>query len=172
MTDTTHPELRVEDRLRPVPERTRPRRRIGAILLGTGLLLIALNLRIAVASVGPVLAMIQADLHLSGTGASLLTTIPVVAFGAFAFLAPALAARFGIHRLLGVSILALVVGITLRLQPSLFSLLAGTVIVGAAIAIGNVLMPAAIKHDFSHRAGLMMGLYTTAFSSAPLSRPA
>ena len=50
----------------------------------------------------------------------------------------------------------------LRLQPSLTSQFLGTIIVGAAIAIANVVMPAAIKHDFSHRAGLMMGLYSTA----------
>jgi CP family cyanate transporter-like MFS transporter len=65
---------------------------------------------------------------------------------------------------------ALTAGIALRLQPSLTSLFAGTVIVGAAIAIANVVMPAAIKHDFPCRVGLMMGLYSTSlFLSASLA---
>lgn len=132
------------------------------LLLGTGLILIGLNLRIGVASIGPVLADIQASLGLSATLVSLLMTIPVFAFGAFAFFTPALTRRLGMHRLLGLTLVVLAVGILLRLQPSLLGLFAGTVLVGAAIAVGNVVMPAAIKQDFSHRVGLMMGLYSTA----------
>jgi MFS transporter, CP family, cyanate transporter len=147
-----------------------PRARLATAVLVTGLLLIALNLRLGVASVGPVLTDIRLDIGLSPTAASLLTTIPVVAFGAFAFLVPWLTPRLGSHRLLGVSMIALAAGIALRLQPSLTSLFAGTVIVGAAIAVANVVMPATIKHDFPHRVGLMMGLYSTSlFLSAALA---
>ena len=131
------------------------------MFLAVGLLLIALNLRIGVASVGPVLPLIREDLGLSATAASLLTTIPVVAFGAFAFLTPPLAKRWGFAKLLGVTMVVLALGFALRLHPSLLGLFAGTVMVGAAIAIGNVVMPAAIKQDFPRRTGLMMGLYAT-----------
>lgn len=137
-------------------------RRRSLLLLGAGLILIGLNLRIGVASVGPVLGDILDDLQLSATTASMLTTIPVFAFGAFAFLTPGLTRRFGMHRVLGIIMIVLAAGIALRLQPSLVALLGGTILVGAAIAIGNVLLPTAIKSDFSHRAGLMMGLYSTA----------
>lgn len=139
-----------------------PRGRWGMLLLAAGLILIALNLRIGVASIGPVLGDIQASLGLSATMASLLTTIPVFAFGVFAFLTPILMRRLGMHRLLGLIMAVLAVGILTRLHPSLTALFLGTVFVGAAIAIGNVAMPPAIKQDFSHRAGLMMGLYSTA----------
>jgi CP family cyanate transporter-like MFS transporter len=139
-----------------------PRGRRALLLLGVGLILIGLNLRIGVASVGPVLGEVRASLGLSATAASLLTTIPVFAFGAFAFLTPGLTRRIGMHRLLGITMLVLAAGILLRLHPSLLALFAGTVLVGAAIAVGNVVMPAAIKRDFAHRAGLMMGLYSTA----------
>jgi CP family cyanate transporter-like MFS transporter len=131
-------------------------------LLAFGLLLIAVNLRIGVASVSPVLATIRDELGLPAEVASLLTTIPVVAFGAFAFLTPALMRRLSLHRLLGVTVIAIAAGIALRWAPGLSSLFAGTIIVGAGIAIANVVLPAAIKHDFSHRVGLMMGLYSTA----------
>ncbi|WEH34087.1 MFS transporter [Streptomyces sp. AM 4-1-1] len=134
-------------------------------MLAVGLLAAAFNLRIGVASIGPVLSDIQADLGLSEVVVSLLTTIPVVAFGAFAFVTPALSRRLGLHRLLGAAMIALAAGIALRLLPSLAGLFIGTVIVGASIAIANVIMPAAIKRDFSHRVGLMMGLYSTALSA-------
>jgi CP family cyanate transporter-like MFS transporter len=135
-----------------------------------GLVLVALNLRIGVASVGPVLTSIRADLGLTATVASLLTTIPVVAFGAFAFLAPALTRRLGMHQLLGLAMAALAVGIGLRRQPGLVSLFAGTVIVGASIALANVVMPAVIKHDFPHRVGPWMSVYSTAlFLSAAIA---
>ncbi|MFD5600566.1 CynX/NimT family MFS transporter [Leucobacter sp. NPDC058333] len=140
---------------RPSPSRAQ------ILLLAAGLLLIGLNLRIGIASVGPVLTEIRADLGLSATAVSLLTTIPVVAFGAFAFLAPRLIRGFGLHRLLGAAMIAIAAGIAVRLIPDLTALYAGTVLLGAAIAIANVVMPAVIKHDFSRHVGIMMGLYST-----------
>ena len=144
--------------------------RLAAVVLAVGLIAVALNLRIGVASVGPVLTSIRANLGLSAALVSLLTTIPVVAFGAFAFLAPWLTRRLGMHQLLGLAMAALAVGIGLRRQPSLASLFAGTIIVGGAIAIANVVMPAVIKHDFPHRVGPWMGVYSTAlFLSAAIA---
>ncbi|MEU5719065.1 MFS transporter [Streptomyces sp. NPDC020403] len=140
------------------------RGRLGTAVTAVGLLAAAFNLRTGVASVGPVLSDIKADLGLSEVVVSLLTTIPVVAFGAFAFVTPALSRRLGLHRLLGATMLALAAGIALRLWPGLAGLFTGTVVIGASIAIANVIMPAAIKRDFSHRVGLMMGLYATALS--------
>jgi CP family cyanate transporter-like MFS transporter len=130
-------------------------------MLIAGLLLIALNLRIGVASVGPVLPDIRDSLGLSAAAVSLLTTIPVVAFGAFAFASPWLARRLGLHRLLGLAMLVLAGGITLRLQPSLAALLAGTVLVGAAIAVANAAMPPVIRKDLSRHTAPAMGVYGT-----------
>lgn len=139
-----------------------PRSRAALILLAAGLLLVGLNLRIGVASVGPVLTDIQRSTGLSETVVSLLTTIPVFAFGAFAFFTPTLTRRLGLHRLIGLAMATLAAGILLRMVDNLAALFVGTVLVGAAIAIGNVTMPPAVKQDFSHRVGLMMGLYSTA----------
>ena len=138
----------------------RPRGRAALLLLGVGLILIGLNLRIGVAAIGPVIGEMRASLGLSATVVSLLTTIPVVVFGAFAFLTPGLSRRLGIHRLLGAVLIVLAAGNLLRLDATMPALFAGTVLVGVAIAVGNVVMPTAIKQDFSHRSGLMMGLYT------------
>ncbi|MFB7597378.1 CynX/NimT family MFS transporter [Streptomyces sp. NPDC056160] len=136
-------------------------RRGGLVLLAAGLLLAAFNLRVAIASVGPVLDGIEHGQPLSSTAAGILTTIPVLCFGGFAFATPALVRRWGMHRLLGVTMLLLAAGVLVRLQPSTAALFSGTVVAGASIAVANVLMPGLIKHDFAHRSGLMMGLYTT-----------
>lgn len=130
------------------------------LYVGIGLLLIAFNLRVGIASVSPVLPYVQRDLH-GPFAVSLLTTIPVVAFGAFAFVTPWLTRRVGLHRLLGITMAIAGAGILLRMLPSTAALFAGTIVLGAAIAVGNVCMPAAIKNDFAHRTGLMMALYTT-----------
>jgi CP family cyanate transporter-like MFS transporter len=142
-------------------EPERASRRAGLAVLAAGLLLIGLNLRIGVASIGPVIPDIRASLGLSAATASLMTTIPVFAFGVFAFFTPSLSRRIGLHRLLGAALAVLVVGILLRLEPAPLPLFAGTILVGAAIAVGNVAMPPAIKEDFARHAGLMMGLYST-----------
>ncbi|WP_217183044.1 MFS transporter [Streptomyces sp. AC495_CC817] len=134
---------------------------IVAVYVGAGLLLIALNLRMGVVSVGPVLAEIEEGLGLPSAVAGLLTTIPVFAFGAFAFLTPALTRRVGLHRLLALTMLVVAVGIGIRLLPSPVALFGGTLLIGAGIAVANVCMPAVIKQDFPHRIGLMMGLYST-----------
>ncbi|WP_428934633.1 MFS transporter [Streptomyces sp. ACT015] len=131
------------------------------MLLAAGLLLAALNLRMAVASVGPVLSDIERGQPLSATATGVLTTIPVLCFGGFAFATPALVRRWGMHRLLGATMLLLGIGVLARLQPSTAALFTGTVVAGASIAVANVLMPGLIKHDFAHRSALMMGLYTT-----------
>ncbi|MER7974361.1 MFS transporter, partial [Streptomyces sp. NPDC096080] len=133
----------------------------GPVLLAAGLLLAALNLRMAVASVGPVLSDIERGQPLSATATGVLTTIPVLCFGGFAFATPALVRRWGMHRLLGATMLLLGIGVLARLQPSTAALFTGTVVAGASIAVANVLMPGLIKHDFAHRSALMMGLYTT-----------
>jgi CP family cyanate transporter-like MFS transporter len=144
----------------PAPATARSAR--ASALLAAGLLFIAVNLRIAIASVGPVLDAIRHGQHLSAGTAGLLTTVPVVCFGAFAFVTPTLTRRFGAHRLLGLTMLVLAAGILIRLEPSTAALFGGTVLVGASVAVANVLMPGAVKRDFAHRAGLMMGLYSTA----------
>ena len=56
-------------------------------------------------------------------------------------------------------------GVLLRLAASDLALFAGTVALGAAIAVGNVLLPALVKRDFPDRIGLMTGAYVTVMSA-------
>jgi CP family cyanate transporter-like MFS transporter len=59
-----------------------------SLLAVAALVLAAVNLRLAVTSVGPVLAEIRSGLGMSGTVAGLLTSLPVVCFASVGFAAP------------------------------------------------------------------------------------
>lgn len=127
-------------------------------MLAAGVVLAGLNLRIAVANVPPILDEITRALSLSGTAAGFLTAAPVVCFGAFAPAAPVLARRFGGEVVLVGALLALAAGSLLRAGGDRLTLYAGTVVAGAAVAIGNVLVPAVIRTRFA-RLGALTGLY-------------
>jgi MFS transporter, CP family, cyanate transporter len=133
--------------------------------VGIAIVLVAANLRPAVVGVAPLLSEIRASEGLSGTAAGVLTALPVLCFGLLAPAAPRLARRFGIERAVLGALVLLCVGFAVRAAGSVVLLFAGTLLVGAAIAIGNVLLPALIKRDFAHRTGMMTGLYTMAISA-------
>jgi CP family cyanate transporter-like MFS transporter len=127
---------------------------------------VAANLRPAVASVGPVLPDIRADLGLSAAAAAALTAAPVLCFGAVAGAGPWLARRVGMRRAVAVLTAVIMTGLLARVAAGTAMLFAGTVLASAAIAAANVLLPSLIKDDFGHRTGLMMGLYTTALTGS------
>jgi MFS transporter, CP family, cyanate transporter len=142
-----------------------PTSRSRTALLVVAVLLIALNLRPAVVAVSPLVAQIRADLGISSAVAGLVTTLPVLCFGLLAPVAGRLARRVGLETTLLVALLVLTVGIVVRLAPSLVALLAGSLLAGVAIAIGNTLMPVVVKRDFPHRTGAMTGAYSTMISA-------
>lgn len=120
----------------------------------------AINLRPPVTAVGALLGRIQQDLGLSGVAAGLLTTLPVCCLGVFAFATPRLRDRLGEEGIIMVALPVLLFGALVRLLPSLASLLAGTVLVGAGIAVVNVVLPALIKREFPARVARVTSIYT------------
>lgn len=124
--------------------------------------MIAFNLRAAVTSVGPVLREVMASTGLTPGGASVLTTLPSLCFGAFAPLAPWLARRFGTERALLIVVLTIAVGTALRGFGTLPALFGGSAIAFGAIGAANVLLPGLVKRDFPHRVATMTGLYSMA----------
>jgi CP family cyanate transporter-like MFS transporter len=67
----------------------------GAGRLAAALILVALSLRPAVVAISPLLDSIRAATGLSPAADGLLTTFPLICFGAFAPIAPRLARRIG-----------------------------------------------------------------------------
>jgi CP family cyanate transporter-like MFS transporter len=140
---------------------------VNSVRLGVGVILLALNLRPLIVVVSPLLGIIRADTGLSAAAAGLLTTLPVLCFGALAPLAPKLGRRFGLEPTLLLTMVAIAAGAAARLLRPTAALLAGTVLIGAGVAIANVLIPAVIKRDFAARASTMTGLYTMTLSGGP-----
>jgi CP family cyanate transporter-like MFS transporter len=111
--------------------------------------------------VAPLIGQIRADTGISNAVAGLLTTLPLLAFGLLSPIAPRVARRFGIERALLASLLVLASGILLRWAGAVAALFLGTAVLGAAIAVANVLLPSLIKREFPERAGLMTSVYST-----------
>jgi CP family cyanate transporter-like MFS transporter len=135
-------------------------------LLLAGLLLVAINLRPAAASVGPLLHRIESGAGLSNGWAGALTTLPVLCFGLLAPAAPLLAQRFGAHRTVAVAMVLLTAGQAIRLIAGAGFLFLGTALAGAAIAIGNVLVPVVVRRDFAERSGTVMSLFSAGLVGA------
>ncbi|HZB81720.1 MAG TPA: MFS transporter [Rubrobacteraceae bacterium] len=142
--------------------------RVREVLLVLGFVLLAANLRPALTSVAPLIGQIRSDTEISNGVAGLLTTLPLLAFSVLSPAAPRLARWFGTERMLLVSMLVLAAGILLRSAGEVATLFLGTAILGAAIAVGNVLLPSLVKREFPERVGLMTSIYSAAlgFSAA------
>ena len=153
----------------PTPEPQRPKAAVTRFLLGASLVLIAFNLRPVFSSASALLPEIRDTLGLSATGASLLTTLPVVCLGLFSPLAPRLAQRIGTERTLLAVVFLLALGTALRGLSSIPLLFLGTALASASIAVGNVLLPGLVKRDFPDKAAMMTGFYTMALCAGAAS---
>ncbi|WP_344678438.1 MFS transporter [Saccharopolyspora taberi] len=137
----------------------------GGGLLLAGVALAAANMRPAVTSLASVLGEVRDSLGASSTWASVVTTVPTLCFGAAGIAAPLLARRMGMNRVVGVALAVLTAAMLLRVVDGPWTVLAGTVLVCAAIAMCNVLIPVVVKESFPNRVGMATGLYTTAMAA-------
>ncbi|RSN27103.1 MFS transporter [Amycolatopsis sp. WAC 04169] len=134
----------------------------GGVLLGVAVILVALNLRPAITSIGPMLGEMRDDLGATATWAGVLTTLPGLCFAAAGLAAPLLARRFGIGAAIASALSVLAVGLVLRVLDGPYVVLGGTLVATAGIALANVLIPVVIKDSFPARVGMMTGVYTAA----------
>jgi CP family cyanate transporter-like MFS transporter len=139
-------------------------RTVHATVLVAAILLMALSLRGPIVAVSPVLDTISADLGIGAATAGLFTSLPVLCFGLATPLASVLLARAGLARGVSVSLLVLVAGVLLRSLDGLPAALAGTLLLGVAITVGNVAVPVVIAGDLAHRSGAVLGSYTAALN--------
>lgn len=156
-----------------------PSPRLPGWLLFTGLVLLALNLRPVTVDVTPVLTEAGDALGLDTVGLGVLTSLPLLCFGLFAAVGPAVIHRLGVHKAALAVIVPVAIGLVGRYNSTTgWIFLTWTAVVMAAIGVGNVLLPAIAKQDFGARAPLATASYTTALaigltggsmSSAPLA---
>jgi MFS transporter, CP family, cyanate transporter len=134
--------------------------RAGVLLL-IGVLLIAANMRATITGIGPLLDQIGDDFGISATTLGVLAALPLVAWAVVSPLAHDLSIRFGLARVILWAIVILTAGTIWRSLPgNELNLWLGTITIGVALAVANVLMPAVIKRDFTHRVAGLTGVYT------------
>ncbi len=133
----------------------------STFMLVTGIILVAFNLRPAITSVGPLVGKIQEDVGLAHWSAGLLMSLPLVVFAIMSPIVPKIANRLTNEGTLLIGLITLLIGLCIRAVPLTFFLFAGTLLVGAGIAIGNVLLPAVSKDKFPQKFGLITSVYST-----------
>ena len=90
------------------------------------LFLVGLTLRPLTTGIGPVLPEIRAEFGLSATAAAVLSTLPVIAFGAGAFFVPRVLHRITPNHALSYALLVIALGAHLRMIPTVLALFIGT----------------------------------------------
>ncbi|OMP66458.1 CynX/NimT family MFS transporter [Domibacillus epiphyticus] len=144
----------------------RERSKSGRLLLLFSIILLSLNMRSPITAVGPLTVMIRDNLGISSTAAGALTTIPLLGFAVLSPFASKLARMYGMEVVMFSALLILTVGLALRPIGGAGLLFIGTILIGIAIALCNVLMPAFVKMNFAHQMGLMTGFYAMSMNFA------
>ena len=151
MIDETEPSVKKQS----IPLKTK----LEVILMLMGIVFIAANLRAPITSVGPVITELAQSMNLTHVLVGFLTTIPLISFALLSAFAPKVATKIGLERLLLYSLLVLSFGLFVRSSGNILLLFLGAALIGAAITVGNVLMPAYIKKEFPAKVGIVTGIY-------------
>ncbi|MGF6770468.1 CP family cyanate transporter-like MFS transporter [Paraburkholderia sp. GAS199] len=122
---------------------------------------IGINLRPLLTSISPLMNTIRDGTGLSFYGASLLTSLPVVAMGVGAFGAAALACWVGETRGVALGLLAIALACAARwTAASGASLLLTAALAGVGVAAIQALLPSVLKQRFHSRVPLAMGVFS------------
>lgn len=128
-----------------------------------GIILVALSLRGPMIAPTPVITNIQADIGLSSVAAGLLTGLPVFLFAVVTPAASAVIRRAGPEAAVLLCLIGVLMGTIIRSLGSTPLLLVGTVVIGASITIGNIVIPVIIRRDVPWR---QVSVVTAAYSAA------
>lgn len=124
------------------------------------IVMVGLDLRPGIASIGPLLPLLRADFHLSNAAVAVLTALPPLVMGLLALPAPWLADRLGLSRTVFLALALVSVATLVRaFSPSVPLLFAGTIAVSIGIAVAGALIGGFVKARFPDRAALFMGIY-------------
>ncbi|MBA2640986.1 MAG: MFS transporter [Nocardioidaceae bacterium] len=137
--------------------------RRGRALVLVAIVVLAVNLRPAVTSLGAVLGDVRAELGLTGWLAGLLTTLPVLCFAGVGAVTNRLTHRFGLHLAALISLLTVAAGSGARaLADSPAEFTAATTLALAGMAVGNVSLPPLVKLHFPGRIPTVTAMYSCA----------
>nr|WP_321468208.1 MFS transporter [uncultured Desulfobulbus sp.] len=125
---------------------------------------LSLNLRAPITSLPPVIGELQNTLRISAGVAGLLTSIPVLCFGFLTPLLGFLMKRISLETSGRIMLAGIIVGSLVRSGGSISATLAGTVIIGVALTVGNIAGLMVLGRDFKEHASTMTGVYVCGMS--------
>lgn len=121
---------------------------------------IASTLRAPLTSVGPVIEEIKQVMEIDNSVAGILTTIPLIIFAIVSPLVSKVTSRLTMSRTIFYSTILLIVALFLRIVGDFNLFIIGTLLLGIAIAFGNVVLPSYVKWYFPMQIGLATGIYS------------
>jgi len=147
-------------------------RPVGRALVVVGVVLMAATLRIAVASLSPVIDYLDRDFDLPAALVGLIGMAPPAAFALMGMLTPAIERRVGLERLALAAVAVGAAGLAARAMAfDAWSLFVVTALLFAAVGVGNVLLPGIVKKYFPRSVGTMTAVYATAMTVATFVPP-
>ncbi len=126
-----------------------------------GIVLIGTVLRSPFTALPTILGDIAQGLGVEVSSLGILTSLPLLMFALFSAFASRLAQKIGLEHLFTYCLLLLTIGSVIRIF-NLPLLYLGTLIIGASIAIFNVLLPSMIQANQPQKISLLTTLYVTA----------
>ncbi len=126
-----------------------------------GIVLIGTVLRSPFTALPTILGDIAQGLGVEVSSLGILTSLPLLMFALFSAFASRLAQKIGLEHLFTYCLLLLTIGSVIRIF-NLPLLYLGTLIIGASIAIFNVLLPSIIQANQPQKISLLTTLYVTA----------
>ncbi|HEM2797995.1 TPA: MFS transporter [Streptococcus suis] len=125
-----------------------------------GIVMLGVVMRAPFTALPAILIDVAAGLGVEVSSLGILTSIPLIMFALCSSLAPRLAAKFGMEKLMALVLLVMVLGSGMRVL-NLPALYIGTMLVGATIAFINVLLPSLVAANFPKKIGLYTTIYIT-----------
>jgi len=144
----------------------------GRTLALIGIVLVAFNLRTAVASLSPIVSELESDIGLGSFVVGVLGMLPPLCYAVFGIFTPVFAKRLGLEGTLVVALAALTAGLAGRgLAADGWWLVVASAVTFASIGVGNVLLPPLVKRYFPDRIGLVTTVYATAMAISTMLPP-
>ena len=130
-----------------------------------GIILIGVSLRTPFTVLPIILGDISQGLGVEVSSLGILTSLPLLMFTLFSLFSTRLAQKIGLEHLFTYSLFFLTIGSLIRLI-NLPLLYLGTLMVGASIAVINVLLPSLIQANQPKKIGFLTTLYVTSMGVA------
>lgn len=121
---------------------------------------IASTLRAPLTSVGPVVDEIKEVMQINNSLAGFLTTIPLIIFAIVSPLVSKVIKRLTMSNTIVLSTILLIIALYIRVAGGFNLFIIGTVLLGIAIAFGNVVLPTYVKWYFPLQIGVATGIYS------------